>query len=61
MILIAFIFLQVNYNLMTVNIAMATTGLYQLYRKVEHDVVKQPTIPESDSSQPSVKGTTVAQ
>lgn len=29
---------QVNYNLMTVNIAMAATGLYQLYRKVSHDM-----------------------
>eukprot|EP00227_Mantoniella_beaufortii_P020194 CAMPEP_0197576788 /NCGR_PEP_ID=MMETSP1326-20131121/1673_1 /TAXON_ID=1155430 /ORGANISM="Genus nov. species nov., Strain RCC2288" /LENGTH=111 /DNA_ID=CAMNT_0043139759 /DNA_START=453 /DNA_END=784 /DNA_ORIENTATION=- len=26
-----------NYNLMSVNIVMAATGLYQLYRKVTHD------------------------
>ncbi|KAK9805673.1 hypothetical protein WJX72_011289 [[Myrmecia] bisecta] len=27
----------INYNLMAVNIAMAGTGVYQLYRKVKHD------------------------
>jgi hypothetical protein len=26
-----------NYNLMSVNIVMASTGLYQLYRKFEHE------------------------
>ena len=26
-----------NYNLMSVNMVMAATGLYQLYRKLSHD------------------------
>jgi hypothetical protein len=26
-----------NYNLMSVNVVMAATGLYQIYRKVSHD------------------------
>lgn len=36
--------LQVNYNLMTVNIAMAATGLYQLYRKVSYDLQTKPSL-----------------
>ena len=35
-------FMQVNYNLMTVNIAMAATGLYQLYRKISYDLEAKP-------------------
>lgn len=26
-----------NYNLMSVNVVMAATGLYQIYRKISHD------------------------
>ena len=44
--------LQVNYNLLAVNAFMATTGLYQLYRKVSHDYGsgKLESLPELQSS-----------
>jgi hypothetical protein len=49
--------MQVNYNLMTVNIVMGATGLYQLYRKMEHDMhTKQTPSPES-----TVQNTAIAQ
>ncbi|KAF4379249.1 hypothetical protein G4B88_010643 [Cannabis sativa] len=31
-----------NWNLFSVNVAMAGTGLYQLYRKVQHDYSSEP-------------------
>jgi Mitochondrial pyruvate carriers len=31
---------QVNYNLLAVNLAMAFTGIYQLSRKVRHDYLQ---------------------
>ena len=39
---VIFLDVQVNYNLMTVNIAMAATGLYQLYRKISYDMEAKP-------------------
>ena len=48
--------MQVNYNLMTVNIVMAATGLYQLYRKVNYEMqVKEP-----ESHPTSIQGTAIA-
>lgn len=34
-------FLQVNYNLMTVNVFMALSGFYQLGRKLKNDMEKK--------------------
>jgi hypothetical protein len=31
---------QVNYNLLTVNVFMAATGMYQLSRKAQHEMNK---------------------
>jgi hypothetical protein len=33
---------QVNYNLLSVNAFMAVTGLYQLSRKIRHDMQQAP-------------------
>ena len=52
--------LQVNYNLMTVNIAMAATGLYQLYRKISYDVQGKQAI-DAAPSQPTIHGTATGQ
>ena len=37
---------QINYNLMTVNLFMGMTGLYQLYRVARHEM-SQPKAIES--------------
>ena len=37
--------MQVNYNLLTVNVFMAITGLYQLSRKIRADYGEQLGLP----------------
>lgn len=47
--------LQVNYNLLAVNAAMACTGLYQLSRKAASDMSKDSPLPATWTQQQLVR------